>query len=74
MTDTNNPLEYVDTQSMIKELRKRHDDFILCAAQNRTSTLDGITFCFNGSLHGVFGLLHIARVTLEGGSGGLDEE
>ena len=73
MMDMNNPLEFVDTDAMIKELRKRHDDFVLLAAQHRTDTMDGITVCFGGSLHGVFGLLSIAKVSLTGGSGEIDE-
>ncbi len=72
MTDTNNPLEYESTDAMIKELQRRHDDFVLLAAQHKTDTMDGITVCFGGSLHGVFGLLSIARVSLEGGAGEID--
>ena len=58
---------------MIKELQRRHDDFVMLAAQHRTDTMDGITVCFGGSLHGVFGLLAIARVSLETGSGEIDD-
>ena len=73
MTDTPNPLELVSTDSMIKELQRRHDDFVLLAAQHRTNTFDGIMVCFGGSLHGVFGLLSIAKITLSNGAGGTDE-
>jgi len=74
MTDMNNPLEFVDTDAMIKELQKRHDDFVLLAAQHRTDTMDGITVCFGGSLHGVFGLLSVAKVSLTGGQEEVNED
>ena len=73
MGNTPSPLEYVSSTDLIEELQGRFDDFVLIAAQHRTKLMDDITVCFGGSLHGVFGLLDLARLAAESGSGGMDE-
>lgn len=73
MANTPNHLELVSSTDLIQELQARFDDFVLIAAQHRTKLMDDITVCFGGSLHGVFGLLDLARLAAESGSGGMDE-
>lgn len=72
--DTPSPLEFVGTPTLIRELRARHDDFVLVAAQHRSQTFDDVVVSFGGSLHGVFGLLSLAKIALETGVGGPDED
>ena len=74
MVDTPNPLEFIGTATLIKELRVRHDDFVLVAAQHRSKTFDDVVISFSGSLHGVFGLLSLAKIALENGVGGPDDD
>jgi len=74
MVDTPNPLEFVSTPALIREIRARHDDFVLVAAQHRSKTFDDVIVSFGGSLHGVFGLLSLANIALETGVGGPDDD
>mgnify|MGYP003124138372 CR=1 FL=1 len=67
-----NGLELVATKDMIQELQRRHDDFVLAAAQNKTEEFDDMTLCFGGSLHGIMGLITVAELAVKTGIGGRD--
>lgn len=65
-------LEFVETTELIKELQKRHDDFVLIAAQDRSREFDDMTFCFRGSLHGILGLISVGELAVKNGIGGAE--
>ena len=72
MDTPDSSLELTDTTALIEELQKRHDDFVLIAAQNRSKEFDDMTFCFRGSLHGILGLISVGELAVKNGIGGAE--
>ena len=67
------PLEYVATTSMLKELRKRFDSMVFLGASNRTEDVEDITVGFEGPFHSVVGLLELGKVAVMNGISDDDE-
>jgi len=62
-----NPLEFIQTEVLLKEIRARHDDMIMIAATNRTESLDDLIVIMKGPYHSLLGLASLARMVVEGG-------
>lgn len=67
------PLEYVSTSSLLKELQKRFDDSIFIAAARVTGDAEDLVLSIKGSYHSVLGLSLVARMAAEAGDGSSDE-
>jgi hypothetical protein len=63
------PLEYVETSTLLKELQKRFDDTIFIASAKMTGEVGDIVLSLTGSYHSVLGLAVIARMAAEAGDG-----
>ena len=61
------PLEYIPTTAMLKELRKRHDCMVFLGASNRTEDIEDITVGFEGPFHCVLGLIELGKVAVMNG-------
>lgn len=61
------PLDYVSTTSLLKELRKRHDTMVFLAASNRTSNVEDVTVAFEGPFHAVLGLVELGKCAVMNG-------
>ena len=68
------PLEYVSTSALLKELRKRHDTLVFLAASNRTTNVEDVTVGFEGPFHAVLGLLELGKVAVMNGISNDDDE
>tara|TARA_X000001388_G_scaffold43384_3_gene30478 strand:- start:3528 stop:3743 length:216 start_codon:yes stop_codon:yes gene_type:complete len=62
-----NPLEFVPTEALLKEIRARHDDIIMIAATNRTQALDDLIVIMKGPYHALLGLANLAQMVVESG-------
>mgnify|MGYP001243421170 CR=1 FL=1 len=65
--DIMEPLEYVATATLIKELRKRHDTMVFLAASNRTHNVEDVTVAFEGPFHAVLGLVELGKCAVMNG-------
>jgi hypothetical protein len=63
------PLEYIETSALLKELQKRFDDSIFIATAKMTGDAEDIVLSLNGSYHSVLGLSMVARMAAEAGDG-----
>jgi hypothetical protein len=61
------PLEYIATTTLLKELRKRHDTMIFLAASNRTDSVEDVTVAFEGPFHSVLGLIELGKCAVMNG-------
>jgi|TARA_R100000655_G_scaffold94765_1_gene136338 hypothetical protein len=61
------PIEYVTTKALLKELRKRHDTMVFLAASNRTNEVEDVTVAFEGAFHSVIGLIELGRSAVMNG-------
>ena len=68
------PLEYVPTTSMLKELRRRFDCIVFLGASNRTEDLEDITVGFEGPFHSVLGLIELGKIAVMNGISDDEEE
>jgi len=55
------PLEYIPTSNLLKELRKRHDTMVFLAASNRTHDVEDVTVAFEGPFHSILGLVELGK-------------
>jgi len=55
------PLEYIPTPNLLKELRKRHDTMVFLAASNRTHDVEDVTVAFEGPFHSILGLVELGK-------------
>tara|TARA_R100001463_G_scaffold57630_4_gene109906 strand:- start:14 stop:229 length:216 start_codon:yes stop_codon:yes gene_type:complete len=60
-------LDFFPTEELIKELKKRYDDFVFLGNKKRTNTNDEYTVSFKGTYHGILGLVHMASLAAEAG-------
>tara|TARA_R100000458_G_scaffold59292_1_gene69432 strand:+ start:1786 stop:2019 length:234 start_codon:yes stop_codon:yes gene_type:complete len=68
------PLDYVTTPELIKELQRRYDDLVLIAASQRTPRDEDLIVSISGSYHGILGLTEIARMAARAGDGSYGDE
>tara|TARA_R100001082_G_scaffold111118_1_gene93474 strand:+ start:1165 stop:1383 length:219 start_codon:yes stop_codon:yes gene_type:complete len=61
-------LEFIPSDKLILELKKRFDDFVFVGSQKRTGTVDDYVISFKGTYHGILGLCEMARMASETGS------
>jgi hypothetical protein len=59
------PIEYITTEEIITELKKRFDELAFIGFAVRSKKEDGYTICFKTSMHGAFGLTHILSKAAE---------
>tara|TARA_Y100001938_G_scaffold137054_1_gene200743 strand:- start:388 stop:618 length:231 start_codon:yes stop_codon:yes gene_type:complete len=60
-------LDFVTTDEILKELKKRFDDFIIVGSAKRTSEQDDYVITFKGTYHGILGLCELGRLAAEAG-------
>ena len=61
------PIEYITTPALLKELRKRHDTMVFLAASNRTNDVEDVTVAFEGAFHSVLGLVELGKYAVMNG-------
>ena len=61
------PIEYIPSSTLLKELRRRHDTMVFLAANNRTSNVEDVTVAFEGPFHSVLGLVELGRMAVMNG-------
>ena len=65
-------LDFVPSDQLILELKKRYDDFVFLGNKKMTGTVDDYVVSFKGTYHGILGLCEMARLAAEAG-GEIDE-
>ena len=60
-------LDFIPSDQLILELKKRYDDFVFVGNQKRTGTVDDYVVSFKGTYHGILGLCEMARIAAEAG-------
>lgn len=61
------PLDFIPTENLVRELRRRHDTMVFLAASNRTSDVEDVTVAFEGAYHSVLGLVSLGKYAIMNG-------
>tara|TARA_R100000808_G_scaffold13906_2_gene33301 strand:- start:1169 stop:1390 length:222 start_codon:yes stop_codon:yes gene_type:complete len=60
-------IEYLSTESLVREIQSRFDESVIVAASRRNKDEDDMVVCLGGAYHGILGLIVIARMAAEQG-------
>lgn len=53
------PIEFMETQELLHELKKRFDEMMFIGFTAQTKVVDNYTVVIKGSLHGSYGLVEV---------------
>lgn len=55
------PIEYMETQELLHELKRRFDEMLFIGYAASTKHIDNYTINIKGPLHGTFGMIEVLR-------------
>ena len=67
-------LNFVPSEDMLKELRRRYDEMIFLGSMKRTAQVEDLTVLFSGSYHACLGLVEVGRMAIQAGGTHEDED
>lgn len=59
------PIEYMETDELIQELKKRFDEMLLIGYNCKKKNEDNYSICAKSTMHGSYGLIEVLSRAIE---------
>lgn len=59
------PIEFMETDELLHELKKRFDELMFIGFRSKSKSEDNYSICVKSTMHGSFGLIEILKRAAE---------